>query len=710
MKLIISEKPSLAKAVANAVGAKNKHKDYYEGNGFIVAHSVGHIYEMVKPDKINPKYKKWSLDDLPILPDTIPKQLKKEFIPLFKTIKSLADRNDITEIVNNGDSDAEGQLLLQEILDGIKTKKPVKRLWNTSLAAPDIRKAVISMKPNSQYEDLLKSAEARSELDWLYGMNMSRLMSIRGNAVLPVGRVQTPLLNFICIRANEVEHFVPVPYYIITASDGSLTLNWHGKDKNERLKTRQEADEIANKLRGKTGKILSAEKKEKHLGKFNIYDTNRLQIDAERLFHFPASKTAEIMERLYNAGILSYPRTDSSYLLEDMVVEFNERIEDIKRKIPAVGQIMKNLKPSDYKNSYIFNDKKVDEHAGIILTSGYSSAAISPSSDEGKILSLVIARMLEVCLPTPTYYEVKVEAEVEGEHLGTTAASIKDKGYLVIREKLLGRAAKIPKPLPSVKAGQPFTARKTETVEKLTKSPHYYTEAELLNLMKNVAREAPEKYRKILKETDGLGTAATRTQIIQSLYDRGYTVKQGRNIIPTGKGKYLIANVTEEMKSPVFTAVMEDDLAEIRKGKLDKTNFMAKTRLKLTDIIASGKKASIVPLSRTPKYYRSKPKNFVGICPRCGKDVIECKNSWSCVGFKDKSCSFGIWKDNAFFKTQKKKLTTTMVKKLLQKGSVYVSGLVSRRTHKKYDAIISLKDNGQKTSFAISFPKRRPKK
>lgn len=697
MRLIISEKGDLAKKVAAAVGASTYQNGYYSGNGFYVVAARGHLFEMLKPDEIDPKYKQWNLDDLPILPASVSKKLKPDCAAIFEKIKKLADSKDVTVIYNNGDSDAEGQILIQEILDAIHCPKPIKRIWNSSMDPDDIRKAVKDAKPDSDYHNLLLSAAARGELDWLYGMNLSRLMSIRGNAVLPVGRVQTPVLALICKRAEEVENFKSVPYYQIAANDSTIGIpliycddNWEKVS----FKTENEAKSEAAKMAGAKGKITSATLTNEKISKPMIYTTSALEADANRVYHISPSDTLDAMEALYMAGITSYPRTDCCYLFQNMEGEFNQYIDEIATQYPDTAKYVTAMKKKDFQNSYIYNDKKVDEHTGIILTKGFGRCSIaSLPQNEQNILRLVVIRMLEVCAPNAFYNKLTIKAEAQGCNFYTTASAPVSEGFLVFRRVLLGGQRKKKATLPKVNKGDAFSVDSTDIVEVTPKRPRYYTEGEIIKLMENISKEAPAQYHKVLKDCEGLGTGATRAAIIESLrkhHGSGEAMVNlvKNSLVPTITGRYLIASVSEEIKSPVMTAQMETSLDQIRKGTLDSSNFIAETKNHLSKLVASGKSMNITPMQQSSR-------KVVGKCPRCGRDVVEFDKTFSCTGYKMKTCDFGILKENHFFTKQKKKLTATIVSQLLSNKQTRVQGFTSQKTGKKYDATIILDDPGK---------------
>ena len=714
MKLIISEKGDLAKHVAMAIGATSfdKAKGCYVGNGYYVVASKGHLFEMYKPDQIDIKYKRWDLNDLPIIPQNIGKFLKADCTAIYKKIEKLINDKDVDVIYNNGDSDAEGQCLIQEILDAAHNTKPVLRIWNSSMDANDIRKAVKDAQPDINYKNLLNSAKSRAELDWLYGMNLSRLMSIKGNAALPVGRVQTPVLALICKRAGEVENFKSIPYFEIAATDKKIPLTLMYNDENDKQKifpTLKEAQKICDTMQGKQGILTKVVRTREKIKKPMIYCTSDIETDANQIFHIAPSDTLKTLEALYMATITTYPRTDCCYLHENMKNEFSGYLNQIAAKYPAVQKYVSAIETKGVDNDYIYNDKKVDEHTGIILSTGFKNCNIQELPDiQQKILMLIIRRMLTVCSPNPLYDKLVINAKVDDNNFSATETSAVSQGYLIFDKIFLGKQAKAIKKLPELKQGSPFVIDLAEPVQKIPKKPNYYTPGEMIKTMQDISRIVPDQYKQTLKNCQGLGTGATRDSIISNLlkpHGSGEPMcnLEKNKLIPTITGRYLISNVLDEVKSPIMTAQMEYSLDQIRKGQLTTNAFMAATKKHLIDIIATGKTANITPINNT----KNRKAIVIGKCPRCGKNVIEYNKVYSCEGHKNKTCDFAFYKAPLLFTTQKKAFTISMAKKLLSTGKIHVVGFTSKKTGKKYDADVELVDPGNGfAQFKLSFPPR----
>jgi len=703
-KLVIAEKPSVGRAYADVLGAKTKCNNYYEGNGYIVSWAIGHLLAPAEPDIYDSKYKKWNYNDLPIIID------KWKYVPTDSTKKQLKillelmKRKDVSVIINSCDSGREGELIFRLIYSHCPTPKPLQRLWIASMEESAIINGFNSLRAGKDYDNLYYAALCRQRADWLVGMNFSRAFSVIYNSSLRVGRVQTPTLAMLVERNNKINNFVKEPFYVVELSGhlpkGSITAE------REKLKDRSHAEAIAIKCNGKTASIDTITTKRKTVSPQALYDLTSLQREANRLFGYTASETLEIAQSLYEKRAISYPRTDSRYLTEDMLPSLPALIKATMSVIPfTVSSKVGNTNPEQV----IDNAKVTDHHALVPTPSISASTTTSLSERENNIFILVCTRFISAVSEKHIYDETGVTIGCEGEIFTVKGKTVVQWGWKGIEQALatnFGKAIKgEDEPLPKMVEGMTFTAE-TAVREGFTSPPKHYTDDTLLSAMENAsADDMPENFH---PERAGLGTPATRSNIIEGLIKGCLIVRKAKNLLPTEKGCSLIAVLPDTVKSPQMTADWEHALKDIENGIYSPDEFMANMNKFVKEIVEAHPPSSVDSGIKGQLGERQSAKGMSGgspicKCPRCGNDIVEKEKGFFCVA---QGCKMGLFKDNKLFTAQKKKLTKTIATKLLKDGKALVEGFVSKKTGKPYNATVVLDVSGDDwPQFKMEFGK-----
>ncbi|WP_315117843.1 DNA topoisomerase III [uncultured Clostridium sp.] len=620
--LVLAEKPSVGRDLARVLKCNTKGNGYLEGNKYIVTWALGHLVTLADPEAYDDKYKKWSMDTLPMLPKRMKLNVIGKTGKQFSQVKKVMTRNDVDELVIATDAGREGELVARWIVEKVGFRKPIKRLWISSQTDKAIIDGFNNLKPGKNYENLYRSAVCRAEADWLVGLNVTRALTCKYNAQLSAGRVQTPTLALIVEREEEIKNFKPRAQYSIGASSKGFTLRWQNKGGQFYTFDENVAKEVVAKVSGQSGRIVEVLEKDKKQYAPALYDLTELQRDANRIFGYSAKETLSIMQRLYeNHKVLTYPRTDSRYISNDIVPTLPLRLKSI-----AVGQYSKFandiLKDKIKAHKGFVDDSKVSDHHAIIPTEQRINLAYL-SNEERKIYDLVIKRFLSVMLAPFEYMQTTIKAEVSGETFIANGKNIKSKGWKaiydkeeVVDENLDGEDEVKDQNLPKVNKGDAISFISVSINKGQTKPPARFNEGTLLSAMEN-----PQKYislnkehAKTLGETGGLGTVATRADIIEKLYNSFYVEKKGKEIIPTSKGKQIVDLVPEDLKSPVLTAKWEKELDSISKGKISDREFIDKMRGYSSKLVEDVK-------GSRDKYVHN---NLTGTkCPDCGKYMLE---------------------------------------------------------------------------------------
>lgn len=622
--LILAEKPSVGREIARVLNCKQNGQGCLIGQKYIVTWALGHLVTLADPEVYSEVYKSWSMESLPMLPKKMELVVIKETSKQYNAVKNLLRDNNIDELIIATDAGREGELVARWIIAKAGFRKPIKRLWISSQTDKAIKEGFANLKPGKEYENLYASAQCRAEADWLVGLNVTRALTCKHNAQLSAGRVQTPTLAMIVQREEDIKKFKPRDFYSILGKTKAFSLQWQDRNGSHNTFDENLAKQIAAKVTGKEGRIVDIIETEKKKYAPALYDLTELQRDANRIYGYSAKQTLSLMQRLYeNHKLLTYPRTDSRYISKDIVPTLPERIKAVSfGQYSRIANELLKSKINAHKG--FVDDSKVSDHHAIIPTE--EKANISNLSNEEKhIYDLVIKRFFSVMLPPFEYLETTVKADVNGEMFTAKGKVIKSKGWKAVYDKdeeldddsddkqdnLLKEQV-----FPALNKGDSINFV-TVTINKgQTKPPARFNEGTLLSAMEN-----PQKYvqidkenAKILGETGGIGTVATRADIIEKLYNTFYIEKKGKDIIPTSKGKQLIELVPEDLKSPLLTATWEKQLELISKGKLNDRIYVDKMKEYSTKLVNDVK-------GSTDKFVHD---NLTGKkCPECGKYMLE---------------------------------------------------------------------------------------
>ena len=633
LKIVLAEKPSVGREIARVLKCKNNKGSYIEGNGYIVTWALGHLVGLMDPEGYGDKYKKWSMETLPMLPKPMKLTVLKKTSKQYNEVKKQLLRNDVDEIIIATDAGREGELVARWIIDKSGVRKKIKRLWISSQTDKAIMDGFKNLKDGRAYDNLYKAAVCRAEADWLVGLNVTRALTCKYNAQLSAGRVQSPTLAMIVNREEEIKNFKPEDYYNLKALTDMFTLSWVSPKGNSNIFKEEVAKSILDKTKNSTGEVVDITKSRKKKYSPALYDLTELQRDANKIWGYSAKQTLNIMQRLYeNYKLLTYPRTDSRYISSDILPTIPDRLRGI-----SVGEYRayadKLLKQGVKGNKSFVDDSKVSDHHAIIPTEEKLNLGIL-SSEEKNIYNLVVKRFLSVMLPPYEYEQTTIRVNISGETFLAKGNTTLEKGWKALyqREDLDDEEGS--QELPTINVNDKVNIRKIELIKKQTTPPGRFNEGTLLSAMEN-----PHKYinvgkdaAKTLGETGGLGTVATRADIIEKLFNSFVIEKRGKDIYPTSKGIQLIELVPEELKSPLLTAKWEKDLDDISKGKANDKAFIENMKGYATSLVEDVKKG-------TTKFHHD---NQTGKkCPNCGKYMLEVngKNGRMLV-CQDRECGY----------------------------------------------------------------------
>lgn len=633
--LVLAEKPSVGRDLAKVLKCNQNKGSYIEGNNYVVTWALGHLVGLQDPEEYDAKYKKWDMETLPMLPQPMKLSVLKKTSKQFYEVKKQLLRKDVEEIVIATDAGREGELVARWIIEKAGVRKPLKRLWISSQTNKAILDGFKNLKPGAAYNNLFKAAVCRAEADWLVGLNVTRALTCKYNAQLSAGRVQSPTLAMIVQREDEIKNFVPQDFYTISAKTKDFSLQWIDKNNNQRTFKEDFANSIVSKIKGSDAKIVDMSESMKKKYAPALYDLTELQRDANRIWSYSAKETLSIMQRLYeNHKILTYPRTDSRYITTDVVATIPERLKAISigaYRMAAQDILKRGVKAS---KSFVDNTKVSDHHA--IIPTEDSPNLSNLSTEERNIYDLVVKRFLSVMMPPFEYVETKLTADIAGERFVAKGKVIKSKGWKAVydreveedneEEDLKDQA------LPQLNKGDSLKVISAAANKSQTKPPARFNEGTLLSAMEN-----PHKYIKVdsasaktLGETGGLGTVATRADIIEKLFNSFVIEKRGKEIVPTSKGRQLIDLVPVELKSPLLTAKWESQLEDISKGKLNDKKFVDEMKKYATDLVEDVKGTES----------RFVHDNLTGAkCPKCGKYMLEVKTKTGIMNVcQDREC------------------------------------------------------------------------
>ncbi|MHA6252852.1 DNA topoisomerase III [Oceanobacillus sp. CAU 1775] len=632
--LVLAEKPSVGRDIARVLNCSKKGNGYLEGSKYIVTWALGHLVTLADPPQYDDKYKTWKLDDLPMLPPHLKTVVIKQTSKQYSAVKAQLNRKDVTEVVIATDAGREGELVARWILEKARVNKPVKRLWISSVTDKAIRDGFKQLKPGAKYENLYASAVARSEADWYVGLNATRALTTKYNAQLSSGRVQTPTLGMIATREQEIKDFKPKTYYGIQAKvSGNVTYTWQDAKNNTRIFSKEKADVLHKAFDGQSLKIVKVDKTAKRKYAPQLYDLTELQRDANRLFGFSGKQTLSLMQRLYERHkVLTYPRTDSRVISSDIVPTLKDRLDAC-----GVDQYAKTAQTILRKGiqklpKSVVDDTKVSDHHAIIPTE--EPVNLSDLDDkERRIYDLVIKRFLAVLMEAHEYEQTTILAKIGEETFTAKGKTVKIQGWKTVYDRGFEDEDSDDQQLPTVKQGDTFTNIRPRLTEGQTKAPERFTEGALLQAMENPGRYMESKEKHLagtLQKSGGIGTVATRADIIDKLFNSEYMELKGKHIFITSKGRQLLDLAPEGLRSPALTAEWEEKLTLIAEGKLNKNKFIAEIKDYAKEIVQEIKADD----------RKFKHNNMTGTkCPDCGKLMLEVNNkNGRMLVCQDRSC------------------------------------------------------------------------
>ena len=681
----MAEKPSVAMSYAKVLGATSRKDGYLEGNDYLVSWCVGHLVELAPPNVYDAKYVKWSIADLPILPEKWQYLVSASTKKQFGILQKLMHRPDVDSIVNSCDSGREGELIFRLVYQQAGCKKPFSRLWLSSMEENAIREGFARLKPSTEYDALYNAALCRERADWMVGINASRLFSCLYGQPLAVGRVMTPVLAMTVVREAAIAAFVPQKFYTV-----ELELTSGCTASSRRISEKDSAENLLAECRKEMiSTIQKVTRKEKSENPPLLYDLTALQRDANRLLGFTAQQTLDYAQSLYEKRLITYPRTDSRFLTEDMAASLPGLVAD-------TGGAFAVEEPFPIHVQQVINGSKVNDHHALLPTKSMAKADLAAlPAGERNILRLIAARLLCAVGEPHRYAETTLTTICAEEEFSAKGKVVLSDGWKAVERKMLGELLgkqKEPAVLPDVQEQSQCCVTGAELKEGQTSPPKSYTEDTLLSAMQAAGADSmPQGV-----ERQGIGTPATRAATIEKLVQKGFLERKGSKktkvLLPTDKGKALITVMPEEIQSPEMTADWETKLLQIERSEMEPETFMTEIKEMIS---------SLVTTTEAAKGANALMKNkVIGVCPNCGKSVVEREKGWFC---ENRECRFVLWKDNAFFKRLGKRLDAHAADKLLRDGRVRLKGCKSAKG-KTYNATVLLSCEADgRSKFSLEF-------
>ncbi len=713
-RLVVCEKPSVARSIASVLGADKREDGFLSGGGYLVSWCFGHLAELSDADAYDEKFGKWRREDLPILPESWQYTVARDKQKQMNTLRTLMHRDDVYEVINACDAGREGELIFRTAYNLNNCCKRVKRLWISSMEDAAIFEGFENLRDGAEYDNLYASALCRSKADWLVGINATRLFSVMYHRTLNVGRVVSPTLALLVQREAEINAFQPETFYTVHLGFGDFSAA------SERMKEQAEAEQLAGDCDNKNAVVTSVVQAEKTEKAPALYDLTTLQRDANRLLGYTAQQTLDYLQSLYEKKLCTYPRTDSRYLTDDME-------SGVNALALCCAGICGTEPPAAVCSGQVCSSKKVSDHHAVVPTmaAGETDLEALPAG-EREILRLAARQVLMAVSAPFVYLETEVKLDCGENAFAAKGKTILHMGWRAYTEK-----GKQDNTLPALSEGQSLPVSSCEVKEGKTTPPKHFTEDTLLSAMET----AGANYRVPTKSNDfegkggaaervsfspqggnkryaacddapedaerrGLGTPATRAAVIEKLVSAGFAerrkAKKAVRLVPSETGVSLITVLPEQLQSPLLTAEWEHRLKEIEYGELDADEFLAGIHDMVTALVRDA-----APVDGAEVLFPS-GRPVVGKCPRCGADVTESKNGYFC---ERRNCKFGLWRDNRFLAAKKISLTKKMASSLLAQGRTYASGIYSEKTGKTYDAFIVLEDDGARSSYKLDFTK-----
>lgn len=693
--LVIAEKPSVAQSYAKNLSAYKKQDGYMEGENCLVSWCLGHLAEYARPEEYDERYAKWQFDDLPIIPEKWKLQVSADKKKQFSVLKELMNREDIEYLVNGCDAGREGELIFQRVYDLSGCRKPVRRLWISSMEDEAIRNGFHEMKDAGFYSNLCMAAVCRAQADWLIGMNATRAYTTKYYKKLVVGRVQTPTLAMLTERQDRIEHFQKETFYRVELTDGKLVAV------SENITNKADAELLAALCDGSEVIITELKREQKKVSPPKLYDLTSLQREANRYFGFTAKKTLDLLQELYEEKLVTYPRTDSRFVTEDMIGTVEELAGKMPLMLPFVeyGQLGHNIKR-------VVNNEKVSDHHAILPTKeAVEKGIMDLSVDKKNLMILIGQQVLQAVGEDYLYEQTDVTVNCQKNEFTARGKTAVQMGFKDVEKAFRSHCVKTEKedsdrqleiPYGYQKGMQLFNV-KAETSIHYTSPPKSFNEDTLLAAMETAGnKEFDEK-----TEKKGLGTPATRASTIEKLVASGYAQRKGKQIIPTAEGRELIRVMPENLKSAGLTAEWENRLLLMERGELNGEQFMDDIVAMLEEILNGCRK---IPEEERNRFQTAK--ELIGKCPVCGSDIFEGKRNFYC---SNRQCDFALWKDNRFLEGMEKKLDKKMAKELLDKACTHIKELYSKKKDARFDADLLMTLENGKPKFHLEFPKRKHK-
>ena len=694
--LVIAEKPSVAQSYAKNLSAYKREDGYLEGESCIVSWCLGHLAEYAQPEEYDPKYEKWQFDDLPILPEAWKLKVSKDKKKQFEVIKTLMNRSDVEYLVNGCDAGREGELIFQRVYVLAGCRKPVKRLWISSMEDAAIQKGFQTMKSEEEYKNLFMAAVCRAQADWLIGMNGTRAYTTRYFKRLVVGRVQTPTLAMLAERQERIEHFQKEAFYKVALTDGKLTVV------SENIANEEAADLLAALCNGSTAVVTQMKKEDKKAFPPRLYDLTSLQREANRYFGYTAKRTLDMLQELYEEKLVTYPRTDSQFVTEDMKDSVEELVEKMPVLLPFVdyGQLGHGIKR-------VINNAKVSDHHAILPTKEAVEKGIADlPADKKNLMMLICQQLVQATGEEYLYEQTDITVKCQ-EHdfkargkipvqMGFKEVEKAFKQLCVKAEPVEGKEKETSIPAGYEEGMRLFPVKADKTTH-YTSPPKPFNEDTLLAAMETAGNKEFDSET----EKKGLGTPATRASIIEKLVSSGYAQRKGKQILPSTEGKELVKVMPEYLKSAVMTAEWENQLLMMEKGQITDAQFMEEITSLVCKILEVCRE---IPEEERRRFQTAR--EVIGKCPVCGCDVFEGKQNFYC---SNRQCDFALWKENRFLGSMEKNLDKKMARELLDKACTHVKGLYSKKKDMKFDADLLLTLEDGKPRFHLEFPKKKKK-
>ena len=694
--LVIAEKPSVAQSYAKNLSAYKREDGYLEGESCIVSWCLGHLAEYAQPEEYDPKYEKWQFDDLPILPETWKLKVSKDKKKQFEVIKTLMNRSDVEYLVNGCDAGREGELIFQRVYDLAGCRKPVKRLWISSMEDAAIQKGFQTMKSEEEYKNLCMAAVCRAQADWLIGMNGTRAYTTRYFKRLVVGRVQTPTLAMLAERQERIEHFQKEAFYKIALTDGKLTVV------SENIANEEAAELLAALCNGSTAVVTQMKKERKKSFPPKLYDLTSLQREANRYFGYTAKRTLDMLQELYEEKLITYPRTDSQFVTEDM----KDSVEELVEKMPVLLSFV-DYEQLGHGIKRVINNAKVSDHHAILPTKEAVEKGIADlPADKKNLMMLICQQLVQATGEEYLYEQTDITVKCQEHDFKARGKIPVQMGFKEV-EKAFKQLCVKAEPVEekeketSIPAGYEEGMRlfpvKAEKTTHYTSPPKPFNEDTLLAAMETAGNKEFDSET----EKKGLGTPATRASIIEKLVSSGYAQRKGKQILPSTEGKELVKVMPEYLKSAVMTAEWENQLLLMEKGQITDTQFMGEITSLVSKILEVCRE---IPEEERRRFQTER--EVIGKCPVCGCDVFEGKQNFYC---SNRQCDFALWKENRFLGSMEKNLDKKMARELLDKACTHVKGLYSKKKDMKFDADLLLTLEDGKPRFHLEFPKKKKK-